>query len=111
MKLIKGVSMEYREAMQILRARQLHAPAIVHVPGIAGFYIFSRTKMVSRGETIEAALQAGGFLPAPHSPDPFVAEDLDVRYKSKPVCKAENKTLALRIANALNEYVPGKRSY
>ena len=102
---------EYREAMQILRARQVHAPAIVHVPGMAGYFIFSRTKIVCRGLTIEEALEAGGFLPAPHLPDPFVAEDLSVRWKSKPVCTAENRTLAQRIANALNEYVPGKRSY
>lgn len=101
--------MDYREGMQILRSHHLHAPAIVRFFG--GYHIFSRTQRISYGTTIEDALRAGGFLPAPHPPDPFVAEGHDVRWKSKPVCKAENKTLAQRIANALNEYVPGKRNY
>lgn len=103
--------MEYREAMQILRARQIHAPSIIHLPGVKGYYVFSRTMKLSYGETIEDAMRAGGFLPAMHPPDPFVAEDTAVRWRSRPVCQAENKTLAQRIANALNEYVPGKRGY
>lgn len=103
--------MEYHQAMQILRAHQVHAPAIVHFPGKAGFHIFSRTRQLSHGATIEDAMRAGGFLLLPAHPlHPFAYEGLMVHWRSRLVCTAESKTLAQRIANALNEYIPGKKA-
>jgi hypothetical protein len=99
--------MDYREAMQILRAHKLHAPAIVRIPGEFGYHIYSQMKRVSRGLTIEAAMSEGGFLPAPpYNPALFIADGLNVHWRSRPVCTAQSKTLAQRIATALNEYNP-----
>jgi hypothetical protein len=104
--------MDYREAMQILRAAQLQAPSIVRPAGSTTFYIFSRTKQVCHGGSIKDALEAGGFLPAPHPPAPFVAEYMEVRWKGAEVCTARSASMARRIANALNEYAPDpKRAY
>jgi hypothetical protein len=103
--------MDYHEAMQILRAHQVQSPAIVHLPGTTGYHIFSRTRRLSYGATIYDALRAGGFLiPPTHPPHPFVHDGLQVHWRSRPVCTAASKTLAQRIANALNEYIPGKKA-
>jgi hypothetical protein len=104
--------MDYLEAMQILRAHKLHAPAIVQHPASKIFHVYSRMKQISSGRTIEEAMRAGRFLPPPpFNPALFIADGVNVHWRSRPVCTAESKTLAQRIAAALNEYIPGKRAH
>lgn len=100
--------MDYREGMQILRAAGLHAPALVHFNGF--YHVFSRTKLISSGPSVDEALDAGGFLVAENAPrDLFVAFDEEVVRSGVVEARAKSKTMAQRIANALNEYIPGKR--
>lgn len=101
--------MDYREGMQVLREARVFAPALVQYGG--GYHVFTRTKLVSSGATIIDALKAGGFLPRPDlRMAVFVAKDLIVVYKGVPVATAQSKNMAVRIANALNEYVAGDRA-
>lgn len=100
--------MDWREGMQVLRDARLFAPAIVRYAG--GFHVFTRTRLVSSGESIEAALDAGGFLDANNPPSTiFVASDFNVIEGEVTVAITRSKTMARRIANALNEYIPGDR--
>ena len=100
--------MDYREGMQVLRAARLHAPAIVRHRG--DYHVFSRTALVSSGASIREALDNGGFLVAENSPTMiFAAHDYEVSQGPERVALAFSKTMAKRIANALNEYVPGDR--
>lgn len=101
--------------MQILRAARVHAPSIVFQSG--AFHVFSRTTLISSGTTIEAALTNGGFLPIRpgNEPEPFVANGVNVVKfnvdlgENEQVAKARSSTMALRIANALNEYIPSDK--
>lgn len=101
--------MDYREGMQVLREARLYAPALVYFRG--AYHVFTRTKLVSSGATIVEALGAGGFLPRPEiRMAVFAAEGPEVFYKGVLVATAYSKTMAVRIANALNEYVVGTRA-
>ena len=103
--------MEYAEGMQILRELRVFAPAIVVYQG--GYHVFSRTALQSSGATVEAALQAGGFvLPPGWRRKPlFVAVDHNVVRNNERVAVALSKTMAKRIANALNDYSAGDRNF
>jgi hypothetical protein len=102
--------MDYREAMQLLRGAGLFAPALIREGD--RFYVYSRMEQISSGASIEEALDAGGFLgPNVARPALFVAADYNVVEGSKGVCVARSKTMAARIANALNEYIPGLRGF
>jgi hypothetical protein len=103
--------MEYAEGMQILRESRLFAPALVLHGG--RWFVFSRAALQSSGETIEDALQAGGFLPRSEPPAPvlFVSVGSNVVQGNNGIAVARSKTMALRIANALNEYIPGDRGF
>lgn len=102
--------MEYGEGMQILREWRVFAPSIVLING--RYYVCSRTAIQSAGPTVEAALQAGGFLPRRVSNFvPYQAVGANVVQGNHPVCVARSKTMAVRIANALNEYIPGDRGF
>lgn len=100
--------MDYREGMQILRAARLHAPAIVRYAG--SYHIFSRTKLHSSGSSIYEALENGGLLVPENAPSNiFAAHNFEVTQGPQRVALAMSKTMAKRIANALNEYIPGDR--
>lgn len=100
--------MDYREGMQVLRAARLHAPAIVRHQG--AYHVFSRTKLVSSGASIYDALEAGGLLVPENAPSNiFASHDFEIRQGPVRVALAMSKTMAKRIANALNEYIPGDR--
>jgi hypothetical protein len=104
--------MEYRKAMQILREWRLYAPALVLHGGV--WHVISRASVQSSGPTIEDALDAGGFLPPRennHSPPLFVAVGLNIIQGDNGIASARSKTMAQRIANALNEYIPGDRGF
>ena len=102
--------MDYREGMQVLRAARLHAPAIVRHEG--AYHVFSRTALVSSGVSIHDALERGGFLVAENAPTMlFAAHNFNVIYGSENIAVVKSKTMAARIANALNEYIPGDRGF
>lgn len=103
--------MEYAEGMQILRESRVFAPSIVRHNGY--YFVCSRTAIQSSGVTIKAALEAGGFLPRPNRrpPELFVAVGANVVQGDQGVAVARSKTMAARIANALNEYIPGDRGF
>jgi hypothetical protein len=102
--------MEYGEAMQILREWRLYAPALVQHGG--AWHVISRASVLSSGPTIEAALIAAGFNSRREdAPLPFVAANANVIQGEAGVCSARSKTMAQRIANALNEYIPGDRGF
>ena len=100
--------MDWREGMQVLRDARLFAPAIVRYAG--AFHVFTRTRLVSSGATIEDALDAGGFLNAANPVQTiFIPSDFNVIFGEETVAITKSKTMARRIANALNEYIPGDR--
>jgi hypothetical protein len=100
--------MDYREGMQVLRAARLHAPSIVRYAG--KYHVFSRTRLISSGPSIFEALDSGGLLVPENSPtNIFAAHDYEIRQGPERVALAFSKTMAQRIANALNEYIPGDR--
>lgn len=102
---------DYRHAMQILRDAQMFSPAIVMFGG--RYHIFSRTHLLASGQTITEALTAGEFLPAPvgQAPPSFSAKGVDIFQGEGVVAQARSVTMAKRIVNALNEYVPSWRKY
>ena len=100
--------MDYREGMQVLRAARLHAPAIVRYAG--AYHVFSRTRLIASGSSIYEALENGGLLVPENSPtNIFAAYNFEVLQGAERVALAMSKTMAKRIANALNEYIPGDR--
>jgi hypothetical protein len=102
--------MDYREGMQVLRAARLFAPSIVFYQG--QYHVFSRTTRVSFGGDIEEALDRGGFLIAKNAPtNLYVAANFNVIKGAETVATTRSRTMASRIANALNEYTPGDRGY
>lgn len=102
--------MDYREGMQILRQAGLHAPSIVCLHD--RYFVFSRTRMISSGGSVDEALDAGGFLVAENAPrDLFVAYNHEVVRGSEVEARAKSTTMAKRIANALNEYIPSEKKY
>jgi hypothetical protein len=102
--------MDYREGMQVLRAARLHAPSIVRLG--REYHVFSRTELISSGVSVYDALERGGFLVAENAPTMiFAAHNYTVLHGPVRVALTESKTMAKRIANALNEYIPGDRKY
>jgi hypothetical protein len=100
---------EYREAIRVLRDAQVRSPALVELNG--HYHVFSRIRLLASGATIADALRAGGFLPrSEHRRAIFVSDGLVIKYKGVKVAEAESKSMALRIANALNEYVTDGRA-
>jgi hypothetical protein len=101
---------DYGHAMQILRDARLFAPSLVFLDG--RYHVFTRTVALGSGATIEDALQAAGFLPPTAAPSVlFVAVGSNIVRDRDNVAVARSRTMAIRIANALNEYIPGDRGY
>jgi hypothetical protein len=102
--------MNYDKAMNILRAAEVYAPALIQYDG--GFHVFTRTKLLGSGPSIEEALERAGVLPPPPlNPNklPFVAVGSNVVRGREGVCVCRSATMATRVANALNQYVPNLR--
>jgi hypothetical protein len=101
---------DYRHGMQILRDARAFAPAIVFYS--AQYHVFSRTVRLGSGDSIEAALEAAGYIPPVAKPSVlFVAVGANVVQGEAGVAVARSKTIALRVANAHNEYITGDRGY
>jgi len=104
--------MDVRRALQLLTEAQVYAPAVVPGLGSGGFYIFSAAKVLGRGETIDEALgdaRARGNLPELPPRPVFLADRLTVTRRGEVVASCNSRTMAARIANALNQYNPNER--
>ena len=104
--------MDHRRALEILHEAQVFAPAIVPGRGLGGFYVFSAAKELGHGDTLEAALanaKARGNMPDFPWRPVFMAEGREVFRRGESVITCANRTLAARVANALNLYAPNER--
>ena len=104
--------MDHRRALQVLSSAQVFSPAVVPGLGVGGYYIFSGMKVLGHGETIEAALasaRAAGHIPDVPTSPPFRAEGSDVTRRGVVLFTCNSYTMASRVANALNVYVPNER--
>src|SRR5437660_11334736 len=101
--------MDNLKALRILHSSQVYLPSVVPGLGGGGYYIFSSMRVLAHASTIEEAMVKGGFLPPKFPVAPaFVAHDLDVVRAGAGLATAEFKTVARRIANALNAYAPNE---
>ena len=101
-------------AMRLLHQAQVYMPSVVPGLGRGGFYVFSAAKVLGHGATVQKAMEAAGYWPLP--PDlasrPFFsAEGYDIQLGAQQVAIAKSKTLAKRIADALNQYSPNERGF
>ena len=106
--------MDNRRALQLLIQAQVYAPAVVPGLGQGGFYIFSAAKVLGHGATIEDALadaKARGHIPDLPPRPLFVAEGKTVMRRGEVVASCSSRTLAARVANALNLYNPNERGF
>lgn len=113
--------MDVKRALQMLVQAQVYAPAVVPGMGRGGFYIFSSAKVLGHGETIDAAMEdarAKGNLPELPPRPLFLAGDRTedgklwaVTRRGEVVAACNSRTMAARIANALNQYNPNERGF
>ena len=99
-------------ALRLLHQAQVYMPSVVPGLGRGGFYVFSAAKVLGHGATIQEAMEAAGYWPLPSdlaARPIFSAEGFNVQHGAQQVAIAHTKTLAKRIANALNEYSPDER--
>lgn len=103
--------MEYPEAINLMHRARLHRPALVYLQG--RYHVFSRTDVLGSGTSIMEALEAAGLLPEKVRGEIvlFSAVGSDVLRGDKPVCVARSHNMALRIANALNDYTSNERGF
>jgi hypothetical protein len=109
-----GVPMDHRRALQLLSEAQVYAPSVVPGLGQGGFYIFSAAKVLGHGETIEDAFadaKARDNIPDLPPRPTFFAEGKTVLRRGEVVATCVSRTLAARIANALNLYNPNERGF
>lgn len=105
-------ALDIRRALQLLIQAQVYAPAVVPGLGRGGFYVFSSAKMLGHGETIEDALadaKAKGHIPDLAPRPMFLTDGKNILRRGEVVATANSRTLAARIANALNVYNPNER--
>jgi hypothetical protein len=101
-----------RHALDLLRGAAVFQPSIVPGLGLGGFYVFSGPDVLGHGATIHDAMVAAGYWPPVKGSIPvFVRDGLAIRRGSEVVAEAKTSTMARRIANALNEYIPGDRGF
>jgi len=104
--------MDNRRALQLLTEAQVYAPAVVPGLGHGGYYIFSAAKVLGHGDTIEDAFadaKSKGNIPDLPPRPVFHADGKIVTRKDSVVATCNSRTMAMRIANALNQYNPNER--
>ena len=101
--------MTQRRAIEILMAARLPYPAVI--PEDGGFAIYSGFRKLATGTTVQLAMMAAKEywkdvvrLPI------FQPDGLMVVRAGVVEATAKSKTMAMRIANALNQYNPGERA-
>lgn len=106
--------MDNKRALHILNQAQVYLPAVVPGLGRGGFYLFSAMRVLGQGETIDdalvAAIAAGNLADIPPRPI-FIANGREVSRLGSLVATAASRTMAARIANALNLYNPNERGF
>jgi hypothetical protein len=103
---------DHRRAMVLLYEAQVFFPAVVPDLARGGFYVFSAMRVLGHGETIAAALanaKAQGLLPDLPPRPMFRGHGRDVERRGEVVASCVSRTMADRIANALNVYNPNER--
>lgn len=101
-----------RQASDILRAAKVYEPAIVPALDVdeGEWIVYSGSVPLGRGATIHDAMVDAKLWPPPRPSAPqFAAHDLKVKRGLETVATTSSKTMAYRIANALNQYVPNER--
>src|SRR5215469_12388313 len=99
--------MEHRRAMVLLTEAQVFCPAVVPDLAHGGYYVFSAMKVLGHGETIAAAIQDArgrGLIPDVPPRPLFRGDGKNIVRRGEIVATASSRTLADRIANALNLY-------
>lgn len=107
-------NIDYKRAHDLLTQARVYFPAIVPrvVDDAGAWLIFSAAYVIGTGDTIGAAyadvVQRGNLPIEPHF-IPFRGEGADVVQGAAIIAHASSRTMAARIANALNQYVPNVR--
>jgi len=104
--------MDNRRALQLLTEAQVYAPSVVPGLGRGGFYVFSAARVLGHGETIDEALadaRAQGNIPDLPPRPTFHADGMTVTRRGEVMATCSSRTMAARIANALNQYNPNER--
>jgi hypothetical protein len=107
--------MDNKRALQILTDAGVYLPSVVPGRGEGGFFVFSSLKELGRGDSVDAAIEDArrrGNIPPDADRPEYVAKANDifrVRRPSSLVATATSRTMADRIANALNLYNPNER--
>lgn len=104
--------MDRRYALQVMRAARVKEPAVVRLHG--SILLFEEENLIGTGRTYKQALDDADLLPVPEGAViPFATGPgpCDVRKGGDHIAIAKSRNTALRIANALNAYVPGPQGY
>jgi len=102
----------HRRAIELLIHAQVFCPAVVPNLGGGGYIVYSAMKVLGQGETIEAAFgdaKAKGNLPQLPAFPSFRGDGRNVLRRGEVIATASSRTMADRIANALNQYNPNER--
>lgn len=104
--------MDNKRAMHLLIQAQVYMPAVVPGRAADGWLVFSATREIGRGATIDEAMEAAiaaGHIPELPPRPVFLASQYSVVRLGSVVATTSSKTMAQRIANALNLYNPNER--
>lgn len=105
--------MNHRRAIEVLKEARIFCPAVVPDLGRGGYIVFSAMKVLGQGETIDAAMdhaRAQGYIQVKRGLPPFREDGVSVVRLDEVVATARSRNMAIRIANALNEYQPDERN-
>jgi hypothetical protein len=104
--------MDNKRAMHLLTQAQVYMPSVVPGRAVGGWLVFSATREIGRGATIDeamAAAAAAGNIPDLPPRPLFIASQYSVTRLGTVVATTSSRTMAQRIANALNFYNPNER--
>ena len=108
------MALDHRRALNLLFEAQVYAPAIVPDLTNGGFVVFSLGRYLGGGKTLEDALadaRVRGNIPDLAPRPMFWAEGKTVTRRGEVVASCSSRTMAARIANALNQYNPNERGF
>lgn len=116
--------MNHRHAIELLIQARIFCPAVVPEfwddGGIKGYYVFSSMKVLGHGDTIGEAFDdarrnghiSGNirWLPPFREDGVKVVRLNEAIGENETVATARSRNMAIRIANALNQYQPDERN-
>lgn len=101
--------MRHRWAIQLLTQARLPFPAVVYDSRRDEFAVYSETEEIGRGASIADAMEdAREHWERQVRLPPYKAEGLTVTRSGEVEATAKSRSMANRIANALNLYIPNK---